>query len=80
MSRGYGLSSATTHTPHGPVTVDVRVCWVRCDGFGCDAGAAQPSWSVDSCPGVIDDLLQEAELVETTDGKDLCPACRAEGV
>lgn len=31
MSYGHGETSATIHTPHGPVTVAVRVAWVRCD-------------------------------------------------
>lgn len=71
MSRGHDLTTATIHAPRGPVTVGVRVCWIRCDG--CGVGLAVPTRETDhgddQCAALAEDHGWEG---------DRCPDCRAE--
>lgn len=58
MSRGHALTTATVHTPHGPVTVGVRVCWIRCEGCGAELGV--PTWPGDDGDDACADLAMDA--------------------
>lgn len=74
MSSGHSTTTATVHTPHGPVTAACVVAWVRCDTCGEIYGAVGP----EECDGpALCDCIADG-WTQDDEGRDVCPTCRGE--
>jgi len=75
MSYGHGRSNAGIETPHGEVSADCVLAWVRCDGCGHTLAAVG---GVETEGNALCDALASGEgWTQDDDGRDLCAGCPA---